>query len=73
MTSILQHAPRFSVQEAVCLAHDYFGLDVSARQLPSERDQNFHLTSDSGEQYVLKVANATEGLEVLLFRRYVKY
>ncbi len=71
MTSILQHAPRFSEEEAVRIAHDNFGLDVSARQLPSERDQNFRLTCRSGKQYVLKVANATEPLEVLEFQNQV--
>ena len=71
MTSILKHSPRFSEQEAVRIAHDNFGLDVCARQLPSERDQNFHLTCHTGEQYVLKVANATECLEVLEFQNQV--
>ena len=71
MTSIVQHAPRFSEQEAVRLAHEHFGLDVSARQLPSERDQNFHLTCRTAEQYVLKVANATENIEVLEFQNQV--
>ena len=71
MTSIVQHAPRFSEPDAVCLAHDFFGLDVSAGQLPSERDQNFHLTCRTGEQYVLKVANATESVEVLEFQNQV--
>ncbi len=71
MTSIVQHAPRFSEQDAVRLARDFFGLDASARQLPSERDQNFHLTCRTGEQYVLKVANATESIEVLEFQNQV--
>jgi 4-aminobutyrate aminotransferase-like enzyme/Ser/Thr protein kinase RdoA (MazF antagonist) len=71
MTSFVQHAPRFSTQEAVRLAHEHFGLDVTARQLPSERDQNFHLTCRTGEQYVLKVANATENIEVLEFQNQV--
>jgi Ser/Thr protein kinase RdoA (MazF antagonist) len=32
----------------------------SARRLPSERDQNFLLTDDSGRQFVLKIANTAE-------------
>ena len=71
MTSIVQHAPRFSEQDAVSIARDFFGFDASARQLPSERDQNFHLTCRTGEQYVLKVANATESVEVLEFQNQV--
>lgn len=32
----------------------------TARRLPSERDQNFLWTDDSGQQFVLKVANSAE-------------
>lgn len=35
-------------------------LIASGRRLPSERDQNFLLTDDSGQQFVLKVANPAE-------------
>lgn len=33
---------------------------ASAQRLPSERDQNFLLTDDSGQRFVLKIANAAE-------------
>ena len=33
---------------------------VTARRLPSERDQNFLLSDDSGQQFVLKISNAVE-------------
>ncbi len=68
MSSIVQHAPRFSEQEAVGIALDIFGLEVSVRQLPSERDQNFRLAAADGKDYVLKLANATESREVLDFQ-----
>ena len=68
MPSIVQHAPGFSEQDAVGFAVELFGLEVCARQLPSERDQNFHLTAPDGRAYVLKVANATERLDVLEFQ-----
>ena len=71
MTSIVQHAPRLSERDAVSIARDLFGFDACAGQLPSERDQNFHLTRHTGEQYVLKVANATESIEVLEFQNQV--
>jgi Ser/Thr protein kinase RdoA (MazF antagonist) len=32
----------------------------TARRLPSERDKNYLLTNDSGQQFVLKIANASE-------------
>jgi 4-aminobutyrate aminotransferase-like enzyme/Ser/Thr protein kinase RdoA (MazF antagonist) len=68
MSSIVQHAPRFSDQAAARIALDVFGLEVSARQLPSERDQNFRLTDADGNDYVLKLANSTESQDVLDFQ-----
>jgi len=65
MSSIVQHAPRFSETDAVGIAHDLFGLKVSAKLLDSERDQNFHLIASDGKAFVLKLANATETYEVL--------
>jgi len=66
MSSIVQHAPKFSEPDAVRL--DLFGLDVSAKQLPSERDQNFRLTTPDCKIYVLKLANAAENRDVLDFQ-----
>src|SRR5262245_37784395 len=57
--SLLKHAPRFLVDDAVRLAKDVYGLTGTAHPLPSERDQNFLLHCDSG-RYVLKIANGTE-------------
>jgi Ser/Thr protein kinase RdoA (MazF antagonist) len=37
----------------------------SARSSPSERDKNYLLTDDSGQQFVLKFANAAESREFL--------
>jgi Ser/Thr protein kinase RdoA (MazF antagonist) len=68
MSSIVQHAPRFSEQDAVGIACDLFSLEVSARQLPSERDQNFLQIAADGKSYVLKLANSTERREVLDFQ-----
>ena len=41
--------------EAVRLARDLYGLEASARALPGEYDDNFHLTSADGHAFVLKV------------------
>ena len=68
MSSIVQHAPRFSEQDAVRIASELFALDTAAKQLPSERDQNFRLTAPDGKAYVLKLANSTERREVLDFQ-----
>ena len=57
---MLDHAPRFDLVFAEQLARDLYALDVRATSLTSERDQNFLLTSATGERIVLKIANALE-------------
>ena len=56
--------PKFSEAEAVRLARRVYGLTATARELPSERDQNFLLSSRKGK-FVLKIAAAGERAEVL--------
>ena len=58
--SLLQQAPQFDADTAARLASDLFAVHGTASPLPSERDQNFLLTTDSGEKFVLKIANALE-------------
>ncbi len=41
--------------EAVRLARELYGLEAMARALPGEYDDNFHLTSADGQEFVLKV------------------
>src|SRR5580704_3391405 len=41
--------------EAARLARQIFSLDASARSLPGEYDDNFHLTSVDGREFVLKI------------------
>jgi Ser/Thr protein kinase RdoA (MazF antagonist) len=54
------HAPSFDVESAATIAADHFGIRGKARQLPSERDQNFLITNSEGKKFVLKIANALE-------------
>jgi hydroxylysine kinase len=68
MSSIVEHAPKFTEPDAVRIAKDLFALDADAKLLPSERDQNFHLTTLKDEAYVLKIANSTELEAVLDFQ-----
>jgi Ser/Thr protein kinase RdoA (MazF antagonist) len=62
--SLLKHAPQFTLEQAAILARDLYGLDAEARSLPSERDQNFLLTTDHG-RFVLKIANSLESRTLL--------
>jgi 4-aminobutyrate aminotransferase-like enzyme/Ser/Thr protein kinase RdoA (MazF antagonist) len=48
-------ANRVTEAEAGRLARDIYGLHASARALPGEYDDNFHLTAVDGRAFVLKV------------------
>jgi Ser/Thr protein kinase RdoA (MazF antagonist) len=66
VTSCIDWAPRFSQKEAVSISKKFYGVDVLASSLPSERDQNFLLKSrNSGKKYVLKISNQKEKKETL--------
>jgi hydroxylysine kinase len=56
----LRAASAVSEMRAVKLAAEHYGLEVAARRLDSERDQNFRLTTPDGRDYVLKIANPAE-------------
>ena len=62
---LLEYTPAFDVDAAATIAAEHFGLRVRAQALPSERDQNFLLTNQAGEKFVLKIANALESREFL--------
>src|SRR5215204_820584 len=62
---LLENRPRFALEDAQEIADRLFGVRAQARQLPSERDQNFLLNDRGGEKFVLKVANALETCEFL--------
>lgn len=72
MNSVLQTAaPRFSLAEAEAIARERYGLEAAARLLTSERDQNFHLRTQDGVEFVLKIANASEAEAVIAFQNAV--
>lgn len=53
-------APAFSDEEAIEALRLHWGLAATVKPLVSERDQNFRVTTDGGDRYVLKIANAAE-------------
>jgi 4-aminobutyrate aminotransferase-like enzyme/Ser/Thr protein kinase RdoA (MazF antagonist) len=65
MDVVVQHAPQFDAARAEALSAQAFLIVGRAEALPSERDQNFRVTRPDGASFVLKIANATESLEVL--------
>jgi len=62
---LLKHAPCFDSETATSVTEKLYGFRATANTLPSERDQNFLLTSESGENFVLKIANALEDRALL--------
>jgi 4-aminobutyrate aminotransferase-like enzyme/Ser/Thr protein kinase RdoA (MazF antagonist) len=54
-----------SLTGASALAERLYGIRATAFDLPSERDQNLLLRSESGERFILKLANIAERREVL--------
>ncbi len=63
--SLLKHTPCFNAEDAMQIAQELYGVRATATALPSERDQNFLLQTQSGERFVLKIANATEDRAML--------
>jgi 4-aminobutyrate aminotransferase-like enzyme/Ser/Thr protein kinase RdoA (MazF antagonist) len=61
-------APRIPATDAVDLARQVYALEVTATELPSERDQNFLVRNAAGERFVLKLANREEDRQVLEFQ-----
>lgn len=59
----VREGERLSVDEAARLAAELYGLSVTARPLPGEYDDNFHLTTDGGAELVLKVARVGQPRE----------
>ncbi len=55
---------RLTQEDAAAIARRLYGLAATARALPSERDQNFALSTDRGA-FVLKISGASEKPEVL--------
>ncbi len=66
-----QPRPSFSEADAARLALEFYGLSGPVKELTSERDQNFHIEADSGDQFVLKIAAAAERRETLEFQNAV--
>ena len=65
MSGIAEKRPRFSTEAAAELARSLYGVSGKLHALPSERDQNFRLTAESGEVYVLKISGAGEQRSIL--------
>jgi hydroxylysine kinase len=68
MNRVASGRPKFTPGQVGALVEKLYGLSGLARELPSERDQNFHFLEKSGRQFVLKVSSAGESRDVLEFQ-----
>lgn len=57
-----------AVEVAERLVRDYYGLTATARRLSSERDENFLMSAEDGQSYLLKLTNAAEERQVTDFQ-----
>ena len=57
--------PSFSEIEAKNIVAERYGINGTMEALPSERDQNFLLRSNSGEIFIIKITNSTEEYDFL--------
>ena len=64
--SVISSPPsRFSPSEAHQIAKTLYGFEVSVKVLDSERDQNFYLKREDGKEFVLKISNPAEDIELI--------
>ncbi len=62
--------PKFGIDQVSEITKSLYGLSGKFKELPSERDQNFHLVTGVGEEYVLKISAASEKQETLDFQNH---
>ena len=60
--------PSFPLEEIKQIALDLYGLSGEFEPLKSERDQNFHIRTKSGDNYVFKLSNEDEDPGVIDFQ-----
>lgn len=59
--SQLHPVPRISVTDAQDILAEHWGLRGTLRPLPGERERNFHVYTEDGREFVLKIASPMEG------------
>ncbi|MCP3914088.1 MAG: aminotransferase class III-fold pyridoxal phosphate-dependent enzyme [bacterium] len=64
-SSLREHRPNASGTDASHIAREHFAFEGEARELPSERDQNFLIAAPDGQRRLLKIAQHGEEPAVL--------
>lgn len=68
LASIAANPPSLGIDTVAATVEALFGLQGCYRSLISERDQNFRLTTATGERYIVKVTGSTESQIVTDFQ-----
>jgi len=58
-------SPEFPIHQVKDFVNKLYGLTGKLSPLESERDQNFRIVTNTGNQYVIKVANSVEDLAMI--------
>jgi Ser/Thr protein kinase RdoA (MazF antagonist) len=56
--------PQIELEEAADTVERYFGLKARVSRLGGERDTNFHVQAQDGQEYVLKISSESEEVNV---------
>ena len=65
MTIFSIQPPLFKKKEIKNIVYDLFDLRVDVKTLDSDRDQNFYLYTESKEEFVLKIYNSNESIDII--------
>ena len=57
--------PSFTKSEIKIIVFNIFGLKVEVKILESDRDQNFYLSNNNAEEFVLKIYNPSESIDII--------
>ena len=68
MSDINRIRPKFTQEDSLRIVENLYHLEGVIKELPSERDQNYHLKTSTGDNFVLKIAASSEKRKTLEFQ-----
>ncbi len=68
MSEINRIRPKFKQEDSLRIVENLYHLEGTIKELPSERDQNYHVETTSGDNFVLKIASSSEKRKTLEFQ-----
>ena len=62
---LVTQSPSFTIEQAKDITNKLYGLAGNLFPLDSERDQNFRISTEAGDQFVIKIANSAENPAII--------